>query len=716
MMHRFLLIVTLLTGFSLNLSATHIVGGEITYECLGNNQYRVNLSVYRDCYNGVPWFDNPAALGIYDANWNLVQNVSMFLNNANNDTLPIILTNPCLTAPPNVCVHTTRYTTVVTLPFTPGGYTFVYQRCCRNKLIRNIPDPLNTGISIIGQLSETTMLECNSSAVFTNWPPVAICINEPIDFDHGATDPDGDSLVYRLCTPLNGPDSLIPAPNPPFPGPYLEVVWTDPPYSLSNVLGGDPLTIDPMTGFMTGIPNTIGNFVVGVCVDEYRDGEVISTTRRDFQYNVADCGKPFAAFFVPEVLCDTLSVKFTNQSASATFFRWFFDWGGNMSLTSTGFSPLFTYPDTGVYTVALIAEPNDPCSDTMFTQIHVTETFADADLSFTFPDCTGGVLEIQATDQSTDPVYGIATWDWNLLSAAGMVVAESSEQNPVFNVTDPGNYVLTLVSTSGNGCPDSTAFPFEAPFPPVDSLSDALSICAGDTIPLFPAADPAYTYVWTPTNTLNAGNVPNPLAFPVESTVYNVVLSGNGPCTTTGTITVEVLNPGALTVMASPETILFGETSQLEAVFPGGVEFFWEPAESLSDPNISNPVASPEETTTYIVEVLLSSGCRSFDSVTVRVISPECIEPYVFFPTGFSPNGDGENDALRMESQIVDEVYWAIFNRWGEKVFEANSIGESWDGAFRGEPQPAETYGYYYRVRCRNGLTSEQKGNVTLLR
>ncbi len=700
----------------MRLSATHIVGGEITYRCLGNDQYEITLAVYRDCFNGVPWFDNPAILGIYDANWTLVQKPLLPWNVSNNDTLPIILTNPCLTAPPNVCVHTTRYTTVVTLPFQPGGYTFVYQRCCRNKLIRNIPDPLNTGISITGFLSEETMLQCNSSATFTNWPPVAICINEPIDFDHGATDPDGDSLVYRLCTPLNGPDSLIPAPNPPFPGPYQEVVWLDPPYNLNNVLGGNPLIIDAMTGFMTGIPNTIGNFVVGVCVDEYRNGEVISTTRRDFQYNVADCGKPFAAFFAPEILCDTLRVKFTNESVSAQFYRWYFDWGGDLSLTSTGFSPIFTYPDTGVYTVALIAEPNDPCSDTMFAQIHVTETFADADLSFTFPDCTGGVLEIQATDQSTDPVFGIASWEWNLINNTGMVIAGSSEQNPAFNVTDPGNYVLTLVTTSGNGCPDSTAFPFDAPFPPVDSLSDALSICAGDTIELFPSANPAYTYVWSPSNTLSAGNISNPSAFPVETTVYNVLLSGNGPCTTSGSVTVEVLNPGTLTATASPITILLGETSQLEALFPGAVEFVWSPESSLSDPTLSNPLASPTETTTYTVGVLLSSGCFSTDTVTVRVISPECIEPYVFFPTGFSPNGDGENDVLKMESKIVDEVYWVIFNRWGEKIFEADSIDDSWDGTYLGEKQPVETYGYYFRVRCRNGLESEKKGNVSLLR
>ncbi len=140
------LTVLLLLFFLCSLSAlhaTHIVGGEITYECLGNQQYRVRLTVYRDCYNGEPWFDNPAYIGVYNAQWALVDSLKILVSP--DDTLPIILTNPCLVAPPNVCVHRTTYEGLVTLPIVEGGYTIVYQRCCRNFLIRNIVNPLATG-------------------------------------------------------------------------------------------------------------------------------------------------------------------------------------------------------------------------------------------------------------------------------------------------------------------------------------------------------------------------------------------------------------------------------------------------------------------------------------------------------------------------------------------------------------------------------------------
>lgn len=545
------LFILSLAGLS-SLRATHIVGGEITYKCLGNNNYEITLTVYRDCYNGQPWFDNPARVGVYEKGSDsvLVRNLALPYNAFSNDTLPIVLNNPCLTVPPDVCVHKATYKTTVNLPFNPKGYILVYQRCCRNKLIRNLPDPLNTGISFVAEISAQSQQECNNAATFINWPPVAICIHQPIDFDHAATDPDGDSLSYRLCTPFNGPDSLLPLPSPPLAPPYPELIWQDPPYNLLNLLGGDPLKIDPYTGFMTGVPNTIGNFVVGVCVDEYRDGELLSTTRRDFQYNVADCGQPNAAFFLPEILCDTLNVKFTNKSTNTDTYTWYFDWENHPDWRSTDFSPMFTYPDTGSYTIALIAAPGLPCADTFFQVIQLVET-------------------------------------------------------------------------------------------------DAM-----------------------------------------------------------------------LSVSANPEEIMSGDTSQLLANLPGAVSYNWVANNTLSALTIADPLAFPPETSTYTVTALLPNGCRKTGSVTVRVPPPICAEPLIFFPTGFSPNGDGENDVLQMESSLViTKVYWAVYNRWGERIFEADSLDDFWDGMYKGQPQPAETYGFFLRVQCEEGQPEFiKKGNVTLLR
>jgi gliding motility-associated-like protein len=696
--------------------STHIVGGEITYTCLGNSQYEVKLSVYRDCFNGVPPFDDPASLGVFTSTDSLLFAVELVWNQQE-DTLPIYLNNPCLTRPPDVCVHRTTYTTFLTLPIRPGGYKLVYQRCCRNQLIRNIPDPEAVGITIISEIKDESLALCNSSAVYNYWPPLAICAHEPVDFDHSATDPEGDSLHYRLCTPLDGATPDDPMPQPPFEGPYLEVIWA-PPYGLSNLLGGVPLAIDPNTGFMTGVPNTVGNFVVGVCVDEFRDGVLLSTTRRDFQYNVSDCGVPVAAFTAPVRQCNDLEVSFQNYTDlnDLGIVNWYFDWANNPVVSSTEFSPTFTYPDTGRYQVALVINPGYSCSDTIVRDVWLTSTTATAALELDYRACDENGLRIRANNLSTDTVYNLTSAQWQV-TGPGNFQFTSSSLKPEFTVTTPGTYNVLLTVTSSNGCSDQITLPFDLPFSPAQDQSAAWSICLGDSIALYPDAPPGLVYVWEPNPDFQELGAPNPWVTPDTTRTYLLRISDPAlPCTWEKEVLVQVLGDGQLSATANPGTILPGETSQLEAFFPGPAMFSWEPGQTLSNPTLVDPVAQPTVTTTYTVRATSSSGCTQTTQVQVVVLNPVCGEPYVFFPTGFSPNGDGENERLKMEGRFATEVYWMIYNRFGEKVYESNSLEESWDGTYKGQPQPAETYGYYYRIVCADGVVSERKGNVTLIR
>lgn len=542
----------LLFGFLLfqtvcTLHASHIVGGELDYVCLGNNMYAISLTIYRDCYNGNPnaYFDNPASIGVFDTSFQLVTSLDIAL--MGDDTLEPVLSNPCFVVPPNVCVHTTTYRDTLELPFRPGGYILAYQRCCRNKTIANIILPDSTGATFMNVISEEALMLCNSSAHFKEWPPIYICAGEPIHFDHSALDADGDSLVYSLCVPLDGAEPDFPIPQPPNPPPYLPIQWQDPPYSISNVMGGVPLQIDSHTGLLTGTPNTIGQFVVGICVEEYRNGELISTSRRDFQYNVGICGQVVTAAFDYTNNC-TYTIQFNNLSDNTNQFTWFFDYPDNPGAQSSLVNPEYTYPDSGTYQVALIAAPGDPCTDTTFQQIVI-----------------------------------------------------------------------------------------------------------------------------------------HPAMF----------------------------NPS---ISANPDTITLGESSQLSVTYVDGVSYQWEPSNSLSQPDIENPVATPDSTTTYTVHMLDSLGCASERSIRVVVIYQPCAEPYVFIPNAFSPNGDGHNDFFTVRGDGLTEVNLIIYDRWGEKIFETDQSTQGWDGMYQGKLLPPDVYGYYLRVRCFGGAYFVKKGNVTLLR
>ncbi|MCB0547482.1 MAG: gliding motility-associated C-terminal domain-containing protein [Phaeodactylibacter sp.] len=597
--------------------ATHIVGGEMNYTCLGNNEYEITLTIFRDCYNGNPnaWFDNPASIGVFDVQNNLLQEILVPL--MNNDTLNPVLSSECLVVPPNVCVHTTTYRTVINLPPISGGYQLAYQRCCRNQTIVNIIDPLDTGATYGVTISERALEECNSNPKFQQWPPIYICVNEPIAFDQSAIDQDGDSIVYRLCTPLSGATPDDPMPQPPNNPPYAPITWVDPPYNESNMLngvaGGVALAINPQTGLLTGLPNTIGQFVVGICVEEYRNGELISTTRRDFQYNVGQCGQAAAAFTAPEIQCGSRSVFFDNQSQGANDFLWVFNDPGNPGATASSINAVYTFSDTGLYTVLLIAEPGQVCEDTAVQQVYLQDNTLTAAFDYAFVSCSD-TLVVQVTDLSQDSVSEPVEWLWELLP--GRIT--STDQNPTFNITESGDYTLRLVVTAANGCEQSLETSFSANPIEEQLAADTLGLCAGESAFLNPSFNPAYTYSWAPAAGIPDLTVPNPEVQPLETTTYRVTITdGSGFCALE--LETTVLVPEPVTAQAPEDTVICIREFVLQGQSNTGLSFLWS-----SDPEFVallsssiSAVATPMGPETYYFLARDTFGCTAIDSVQV---------------------------------------------------------------------------------------------------
>src|SRR5688572_24615218 len=339
---RFAFILSSLFFFSSqDAKASHIVGGDLTYRCIGNNLYEIRLTIRRDCFFGdtLAYFDDPASVGFFDGVTNQLLSFigvsgQLRLNYNADDTLNEILVSDCSVISGDVCVHTTQYVDTIFLPFRASGYTMAYQRCCRNETLNNITNPDATGMTLVAELSGFAQQACNSSPQFGPYPPIYTCVNKEINFNHSAFDIEGDSLVYSLCTPFAGGTQSANRPQPPPSPPYPLVVF-QPPYSLGNLMGGVPIAIDPNTGVLTGAPNTVGQFVIGICVTAYQNGVMTGTTRRDFQYNVRMCRDvPVANFSAPQLNCEDLTVVFDNQSILSDEFLWIFDYGNPLSDTS----------------------------------------------------------------------------------------------------------------------------------------------------------------------------------------------------------------------------------------------------------------------------------------------------------------------------------------------------------------------------------------------
>ncbi|WP_052598390.1 gliding motility-associated C-terminal domain-containing protein [Aureispira sp. CCB-QB1] len=427
--------------------ATHIVGGEMNYRCLGNDQYEVSLTVFRDCDTGVPWFDDPASIGVFDGQTNvLIFSQLVDLDAGINDTLDIYLPDSCLIVPNNVCIHTTTYTDTFTLPFSLTGYTLAYQRCCRNQDIVNIVNPNSTGATYWTYISPAALQLCNSSAVFNEWPRVYLCSRVPIAFDHSATDVDGDSIVYELCTPSDGATNANARPQPPNAPPYQNITWQAP-YGVSNVLGGpDPLSIDPVTGLLTGTPQNLGVFLVGVCLKEYRNGNLISITRRDFQHVVGTCEpQTVADFDTTGLQCNkVLTYPFDNDSRVVTgSYNWIFDTLG----TSQAVNPIFTFPDTGLYTVTLVAGIGSPCLDTFSVDMDIRIEALELSMAAPQTACQGDTILLVATD-TYEGYSDSTTFTWS--PAAAIISGQGTDsvwvvvnQSTQFRVDGVNNYGCT---------------------------------------------------------------------------------------------------------------------------------------------------------------------------------------------------------------------------------------------------------------------------------
>ncbi|MCB9282818.1 MAG: gliding motility-associated C-terminal domain-containing protein [Lewinellaceae bacterium] len=612
---------------STTLKASHIVGGDITYKCLGNNKYEITLNVYRDCFYGDPlaWFDNPAYVGIYrKSNNTLFQQVNMYFSGIN-DTLSNFITDTCLFVPPAVCVHATQYKKIVTIPYDPAGYEIIYQRCCRNITVQNIMDPYFTGATFCISLTGPAMQQCNSSPTFGTLAPIFICVNQPLEYDHSATDPDGDSLVYRLNTPLVGGTFNNPQPiPPPTMPPPTNVVWVDPPYSEDNMLGASlPLAIDPHTGVLTAFPTIQGQFVVGIAVEEYRNGVLLSSVRRDFQYNIGECGEVISSFFAPDAQCDDLTVNFQNLSTFANEFIWYFDWDGDHSLTSTATNPTFTFPDTGWYNVALIAEPTSQCVDTSWRQIYLQYNSLFVGFDFTVFDCVDTTV-LDITDLSYDTISPITAWNWEVVYNDTTLLT-STEKNPTFLIPRGVTGTITLIAQSLNGCEQSISEAFETGTDefPISLIPDMHTICLGDSAVLNPQASSLnYPFYWEPDSLFTDPTLPNQTVSPDSNSVYTVYITAVDSICFAQT-DIEVIVKPLPELDFSFDVDCNGRTVNFTNNSANSEGYFWDFGDPSTDQDTSslfNPSYSYPDTGTYIITLSTGPDALCKDTITQELV------------------------------------------------------------------------------------------------
>lgn len=460
------------------------------------------------------------------------------------------------------------------------------------------------------------------------------------------------------------------------------------------------LSIDVLTGEIDF--TLVGNFTItyttsGVCPD------VESLT-----LSVIDCTTCTPPPAPVGVLTDVTycaevvnAVGFEVTTVAGTFVNWY---DGSGVLVGTGNTFIATTP--GVYTAQAVETGNETCVSTNITAT-LTE-LANDDASFVYDAtdyCIGEVNPIPTTSQPG----GVFT------ASGGLVIDAITGEIDLGSAASGGSFTITY--TTNGACPETetTTINITASAIGLEAGTD-LTVCEGEAVMLSGVLTQGIgSTVWSVSagsGTFGDSGLLTTVFTPLVTGDIVLLLSGQDAC---GNVAIDSLTvtvvPEVVISVTGQSNILLGQSTELTA--SGASNYVWQNNATLSCTDCPNPIATPTQTTTYLVSS--TDACSEGASFTI-VVSP--LQDKLLIPNAFSPNGDGVNDVFRaVSSSELSQFGFYVYNRWGEVVFETNNPAEGWDGTFRATLQEIGVYVYYVEYTFANDGTERiVKGNVTLVR
>jgi len=749
--------------FSIKGQSAHIVGGDANYTFVRYNAdstritLRFEFNMYRDEFSGGADFDDTAAFGIFretvNGSW-----VNIDIRNISPGTVSNIpsIDNPCIQEPTNVGTEATTYTFEYTFDVINTSYQVAYQRCCRNNSITNIVNPGDTGAAFNVTISPEAQKIGNSSPSFNDFPPLFLCANEEFVFDDSATDPDGDVIRYSFCAPSEAGGTVdamtgnlgccdCVRPDATRCSPPFDAVQFSPPFTPVTPIGGNPVvTIDNITGIISGTPNIVGQFVVGVCAEEFRDGVLIGTIQRDFQFNITPCVANVVAEFNYEIIapsnpndecknfrinsCGENVVTIINDSSipSEIFsYHWtFFNPDGSVLDEIIGGPEVrdvdITFPGLGEYQGNMVLNEGTDCSDEACFFVNIFPDIT-AEFTFDYDTCVAGPIEFMNLSVS-GATNGITSSSWDFGDGN-----TSNILNPFYEYSTPGQKEVSLIVSDDNECSEEYVLTVDYfPVPQVIIVEPSAFVgCLPSDVffeNLSEPIDDTYDITWEFGDGAESDEV---------SPTHTYTEAGNY------TVDLEIISPLGCEISASFNSYIdilespvadFSFTPEEPNNFTDSV-FFTDESEDaggwqwvfgdIGTDLVRNPNFTFPDTGLYEVQLIVFHPITSCPDTIVKIVD---INPLatLFMPNAFTPNNDGSNDLFRGKGffEAISDFRLNIFNRWGQIVFSTEDPYEGWNGQYEnsGALSPLGVYVYKASYIDPRGEEKTVKGHVTLIR
>ncbi|MEO7089000.1 MAG: gliding motility-associated C-terminal domain-containing protein, partial [Bacteroidia bacterium] len=476
-----------------------------------------------------------------------------------------------------------------------------------------------------------------------------------------------------------------------------------------------------------------------------------------FRFDLTNTVAAYNVFPNPAEGCAPFTVAFTNTSLNGTSYYWNFGDGDTSNLVA----PTHTYMNPGTYNVELIGTNPTTCNirDTAYgivivlppltinhepdmtickgDTVHFNATGGTSyawvpptGLSNAFianpvvypPATTSYTVNISTTAcQSSDTINVKVNQNQTHITSSGPTVFcppsavflnvgnrytsyswLGGQSTSNITVNQSGEYIVHTVDS--NGCKGTDSIAIQVYAPVVPAISKDTVICQGQSVQL--NASGGISCQWYPNEALNNNEIFNPIANPLSNITYKVNIS-NGHCNAIDTVTVHV-KPIPYVYAGEDVTILPGETTVLQA--SGDSNYLWYPPYGLSCTHCANPSVSPDSTTTYYVTVSNAFGCSATDTVTIYV------QPTLYIPNAFTPNGDGVNDVFAPKFFGIKTLQVYIYNRWGELIYQWNTLNGFWDGKMNGRTVQEDVYVYLLEAVTDRNVSIKRTGTVTVVR
>ncbi len=402
------------------------------------------------------------------------------------------------------------------------------------------------------------------------------------------------------------------------------------------------------------------------------------------------------------LLCDETTATIGLASTEG----YLYSWSPADFLNSTSVSsPTFSNGTSTLYTLEV---EHDGCTDVYQQLVDVTVLVLEIPEDTTI--CDDGAITLAA---SFSPGDALIFWSDDP-DFSNILNENTSDPDIEAEVLIPTTYYVRIEK---NGCELQSEVTVNLVSFQTEIEGD-FTACEGDTVTLS-VLDPndEFVYFWTPEFLVIEGqNTPEVEVVVSEATLFGVSADTPFGCVAADEvlITISELHAEQLLATAEPSFIVEGQSSQLN-VSPGGYSYSWTPVESLNNGFIQNPIATPIVTTEYLVTAY-DGECAAMAEVRVTVVDFVCGPPSIYVPNAFTPNSDGRNEKLYVRANNITDMYFVLYDRWGEKVFETKNPQSGWDGKFEGREVDPDVYVYYLEVTCLGGQQYFEEGNITVIR